>query len=412
MSDVTVRERLPLEGRHIALGVTGSISAYKAADLASKLRQAGATVEVVMTPAAAQFVTPLTFQSLTGRAVVLDMFAAAEAEAHVEVARRADALVIAPASADCMANLASGRTPDMVTLTALATVAPVLVAPAMDSQMWAHPATQANVEMLRARGVTFVGPAEGRLASGRTGAGRLAEPAAIVGALRALLGRAGGDLSGRHVVVSAGPTQEPIDPVRYVGNRSSGKMGFAIAEAARDRGARVTLVTGPVALETPPGIERRDVSTVAQMLAVLREVTAAADALVMSAAPADFRPENPATQKMKKTPGQESMRIDLAKNPDILASLPAGGVRVGFAAETENLAENAVAKLASKRLAFIVANDVTAAGSGFGTETNQVTIFHDDGRVDALPLMSKYAVAHAILDRIAARLPGVRPEDG
>ena len=412
MSDVTVRERLPLEGRHIALGVTGSISAYKAADLASKLRQAGATVEVVMTPAAAQFVTPLTFQSLTGRAVVLDMFAAAEAEAHVEVARRADALVIAPASADCMANLASGRTPDMVTLTALATVAPVLVAPAMDSQMWAHPATQANVEILRARGVTFVGPAEGRLASGRTGAGRLAEPAAIVGALRALLGRAGGDLSGRHVVVSAGPTQEPIDPVRYVGNRSSGKMGFAIAEAARDRGARVTLVTGPVALETPPGIERRDVSTVAQMLAVLREVTAAADALVMSAAPADFRPENPATQKMKKTPGQESMRIDLAKNPDILASLPAGGVRVGFAAETENLAENAVAKLASKRLAFIVANDVTAAGSGFGTETNQVTIFHDDGRVDALPLMSKYAVAHAILDRIAARLPGVRPEDG
>ena len=412
MSDVTVRERLPLEGRHIALGVTGSISAYKAADLASKLRQAGATVEVVMTPAAAQFVTPLTFQSLTGRAVVLDMFAAAEAEAHVEVARRADALVIAPASADCMANLASGRTPDMVTLTALATVAPVLVAPAMDSQMWAHPATQANVEMLRARGVTFVGPAEGRLASGRTGAGRLAEPAAIVGALRALLGRAGGDLSGRHVVVSAGPTQEPIDPVRYVGNRSSGKMGFAIAEAARDRGARVTLVTGPVALETPPGIERRDVSTVARMLAVLQEVTAAADALVMSAAPADFRPENPATQKMKKTPGQESMRIDLAKNPDILASLPAGGVRVGFAAETENLAENAVAKLASKRLAFIVANDVTAAGSGFGTETNQVTIFHDDGRVDALPLMSKYAVAHAILDRIAARLTGVRPEDG
>ena len=412
MSDVTVRERLPLEGRHIALGVTGSISAYKAADLASKLRQAGATVEVVMTPAAAQFVTPLTFQSLTGRAVVLDMFAAAEAEAHVEVARRADALVIAPASADCMANLASGRTPDMVTLTALATVAPVLVAPAMDSQMWAHPATQANVEMLRARGVTFVGPAEGRLASGRTGAGRLAEPAAIVGALRALLGRAGGDLSGRHVVVSAGPTQEPIDPVRYVGNRSSGKMGFAIAEAARDRGARVTLVTGPVALETPPGIERRDVSTVARMLAVLQEVTAAADALVMSAAPADFGPENPATQKMKKTPGQESMRIDLAKNPDILASLPAGGVRVGFAAETENLAENAVAKLASKRLAFIVANDVTAAGSGFGTETNQVTIFHDDGRVDALPLMSKYAVAHAILDRIAARLTGVRPEDG
>ncbi|MFN8508766.1 MAG: bifunctional phosphopantothenoylcysteine decarboxylase/phosphopantothenate--cysteine ligase CoaBC [Dehalococcoidia bacterium] len=405
MSGEMVRERLPLEGRHVVLGVTGSISAFKAADLASKLRQAGAAVEVVMTPAATQFVTPLTFQSLTGRPVVVDMFAAAEAEAHVEVARRADALVIAPASADCIANLATGRTPDMVTLTALATVAPVLVAPAMDSQMWEHPATRANVETLRARGVAFIGPAEGRLASGRVGAGRLAEPPAILGALRALIGAAHGDLRGRHVVVSAGPTQEPIDPVRYVGNRSSGKMGFSIAEAARDRGARVTLVAGPVALETPPGIERRNVSTVAEMLAALQETTAKADALVMSAAPADFRPENPATQKMKKTPGQESMRIDLAKNPDILASLPGGGVRVGFAAETENLAGNAVAKLASKRLAFIVANDVTAAGSGFGTDTNQVTMFHDDGRIEELPLMSKYAVAHAILDRVAERLP-------
>jgi len=405
MSGEVVRERLPLEGRHVVLGVTGSISAFKAADLASKLRQAGAAVEVVMTPAATQFVTPLTFQSLTGRPVVVDMFAAAEAEAHVEVARRADALVVAPASADCLANLAAGRTPDMVTLTALATVAPVLIAPAMDSQMWEHPATRANVETLRARGVAFIGPAEGRLASGRAGAGRLAEPPAILGALRALVGATRGDLRGRHIVVSAGPTQEPIDPVRYVGNRSSGKMGFSIAEAARDRGARVTLVAGPVALETPPGIERRNVSTVDEMLAALLKTTADADALVMSAAPADFRPENPATQKMKKTPGQESMRIELAKNPDILASLPGGGVRVGFAAETENLAANAVAKLASKRLAFIVANDVTAAGSGFGTDTNQVTMFHDDGRVEELPLMSKYAVAHAILDRVAARLP-------
>lgn len=404
MSGEMVRERLPLEGRHVVLGVTGSISAFKAADLASKLRQAGAAVEVVMTPAATQFVTPLTFQSLTARPVVVDMFTAAEAEAHVEVARRAAALVIAPASADCIANLATGRTPDMVTLTALATVAPVLVAPAMDSQMWEHPATRANVETLRARGVAFIGPAEGRLASGRVGAGRLAEPLAILGALRSLIGAAHGDLRGRHVVVSAGPTQEPIDPVRYVGNRSSGKMGFSIAEAARDRGARVTLVAGPVALETPPGVERRNVSTVAEMLAALQETTANADALVMSAAPADFRPEHPAAQKMKKTPGQESMHIDLAKNPDILASLPGGGVRVGFAAETENLAGNAVAKLASKRLAFIVANDVTAAGSGFGTDTNQVTMFHDDGRIEELPLMSKYAVAHAILDRVAARL--------
>jgi len=392
-----------LGGIRIVLGVTGSISAFKAADLASKLRQAGADVEVILTRAAAQFVTPLTFQSLTGREVVVDMFAASEPEAHVEVARRAGALVIAPASADCIANLAHGQTPDMVTLTALATTAPILVAPAMDSQMWANAATRANVETLRSRGFAFVGPMEGRLASGRTGAGRLAETPQVIGALRALLGERNGDLRGRHVVVSAGPTHEPIDPVRFVGNRSSGKMGFAIAEAARDRGARVTLVTGPVALETPHGVARHDVTTVAEMLRALEAATAKADALIMAAAPADFRPASPAAQKMKKAKGQETLTIELAKNPDILASLPGGGVRVGFAAETENLAANAVEKISAKRLDFIVANDVTAAGSGFGTDTNQVTFFHADGRSEALPLMSKYAVAHAILERVKER---------
>ncbi len=394
---------LPLSGRRVALGVTGSIAAFKAADLASKLRQAGAEVEVVMTPAATQFVSPLTFQSLTGRSVVVDMFAATEPEAHVEVARRCDALVIAPASANCLANLAHGQAPDMVTLTALATSAPVLVAPAMDSQMWENPATQANVETLRLRGVTFVGPAAGRLASGRTGAGRMAEVPDIIGALRQVLGR-GGDLAGRHVVVSAGGTREPIDPVRFVGNHSTGKMGFAIAEAARDRGARVTIVTGPVALDTPYGCERVNVTTVESMLAALATVTAASDALVMAAAPADFRPASPADQKIKKVPGQDELTLHLAKATDILAALPGGGVRVGFAAETQNLAQHAVAKLASKRLDFIVANDVTAAGSGFGTDTNEVTLFHRDGRVEELPLMSKSAVAHAILDRIAAIL--------
>jgi phosphopantothenoylcysteine decarboxylase/phosphopantothenate--cysteine ligase len=270
----------------------------------------------------------------------------------------------------------------------------------MDSQMWANAATRANVETLRARGFAFVGPAEGRLASGRMGAGRMAEPASVLGALRALLGQRNGDLAGRHVVVSAGPTQEPIDPVRYVGNRSTGKMGFAIAEAARDRGARVTLVTGPVALETPYGIERIDVHTVAEMLAALQTATAAADALIMAAAPADFRPAHPAAHKLKKTDGQDAMTVELAKNPDILATLPGGGVRVGFAAETQDLAAYAKAKLVSKRLHFIVANDVTAAGSGFGTETNQVTIFHAGGRTEEFPLQSKYAVAHAILDRV------------
>ena len=395
---------LPLANRRVVLGVTGSISAYKAADLASKLRQAGATVEVIMTRAATQFITPLTFQSLTGLPVVVDMFSAAEPEAHVEVGRRADALVIAPATADCIANLAHGQTPDLVTLTALATTAPVLLAPAMDSQMWENAATQANVQTLRDRGVTFIGPMAGRLASGRIGAGRLAEPQQVIGALRALLGQRSGDFVGRHVVVSAGPTQEPIDPVRYIGNRSSGKMGFAIAEAARDRGARVTLVSGPVALETPFGVDRVDVRTVSEMLVALQQATIDSDAIIMAAAPADFRPSSPADHKLKKTEGGEEMHLHLAKNPDIIATLPGGGIRVGFAAETRNLADYAKAKLPAKRLHVIVANDVSAAGSGFGTETNQVTILQDDGRIEALPLLSKYAVAHAILDRVAARL--------
>jgi len=395
---------LPLSGKHVALGVTGSISAFKAADLASKLRQAGATVEVVMTPAATQFVTPLTFQSLTGRPVVVDMFAAAEAEAHVEVARRADVFVIAPATADCLARLAHGMTSDMVTLTALATTAPILTAPAMDNQMWEHPATQENVTTLRNRGVEFVGPMEGRLASGRSGLGRLAEVPQVVGAVRMLIGQRSGDLAGRHIVVSAGGTQEPLDPVRYVGNRSTGKMGFAIAEAARDRGAHVTLVTGPVALETPYGIHRVDVNTVAEMLVALEQATADSDAIIMSAAPADYRPANPSAHKLKKSSDEGALDIGLVKNPDIIATLPAGGVRVGFAAETRNLEEYARQKLPAKRLDFIVANDVSAAGSGFGTDTNQVTIFHSDGRHEELPMMTKYAVGLAILDRVAARL--------
>lgn len=403
MADFTPRDH-PLQGRHIVLGVTGSISCYKAADLASKLRQAGAAVEVVMTPAAARFIAPLTFKSLTGRDVVVDMFAADETEAHVEVARRADAMVIAPATADCLASLAHGLAGDMVALTALATAAPILVAPAMDSQMWEHPATQENVATLRERGVEVVGPMIGRLASGRSGPGRLAEVPEILGALRQLLGQRTGDLRGRHIVVSAGPTYEPIDPVRFVGNRSTGKMGFAIAEAARDRGAFVTLVAGPVALETPWGVHRVDVQTVAEMLVALEQATADSDAVIMSAAPADFRPVSPADHKIKKAPGQETLAIELTQNPDIIASLPGGGVRVGFAAETRNLADYARQKLPAKRLHFIVANDVSAPGSGFGTETNEVVIFHDDGRVEEFPLLSKYAVAHLILDRVLERL--------
>jgi len=404
-SEALPGERLPLQGRRIVLGVTGSIAAYKAADLCSKLRQLGAAVEVVMTAAAVRFVSPLTFQSLSSAPVVDDMFAAAEPEAHVEVARRADALVVAPATADFLANLAHGAAPDMVALTALAMGAkPVLVAPAMDAAMWEHPATQANAALLRERGVTFVGPEVGRLASGKFGSGRMAEPATIADAVRATIGARDGDLRGRHIVVSAGPTYEPLDPVRFVGNRSSGKMGFAVAEAARDRGARVTLVAGPVSLPTPWGVERRDVTTAVEMLEALRVATADADAGIMAAAPADFRPAKPAARKIKKREGEDTLTVPLVKNPDILASLPAGGVRVGFAAETHDLAENAVAKLRAKRLDFIVANDVTRSDSGFGTDTNQVTIFWDDGRVETFPLLTKYAVAWAILDRVRDRL--------
>jgi phosphopantothenoylcysteine decarboxylase/phosphopantothenate--cysteine ligase len=397
-------ERLPLSGRHVVLGVTGSIAAFKAADLASKLRQLGAGVEVVMTAAAAEFVTPLTFQSLTGRAAVVDMFTAGEAEAHVEVSRRADVLVIAPATADCMANLAHGQTPDMVSLTALATAAPVVLAPAMDSQMWANAATQANAATLKERGVTFAGPAEGRLASGRTGAGRMVEVPEILGVVRQVLGARLGDLTGRHVVVTAGGTQEPIDPVRYIGNRSTGKMGIAVAEAAIDRGARVSVVFGPtVSVPIPHGARRIPVTTTLDLLAALERAVEDADAIVMAGAPADFRSASSAEQKIKKRDGEESFRVELVKNPDVIATVQGGGVRVGFAAETENLAANAVEKLARKRLDFIVANDVTRAGSGFGTDTNEVTLFHADGRVEELPILTKYEVARVILDRIAER---------
>lgn len=400
----TFRER-PLDGRTIALGVTGSISAYKAADLSSKLRQAGAGVEVLMTEAATRFIAPLTFQSLTGHEAIVDMFETEEAEAHVEVARRVDAFLIAPATADCLARLAYGGGGDMVTLTALATTAPIIVAPAMDSQMWGNAAVKANVAALVERGVEVVGPAEGRLASGRWGAGRLAETPAILGAVRAAIGCREGDLCGRSVIVTAGGTQEPLDPVRYIGNRSSGRMGFSIAAAARDRGARVSLVTGPSPLTTPYGVERIDVKTVEEMLGALEPLTERCDALLMAAAPADFRPLEAAGQKIKKADlSEDDMTLELTETPDIISTLPGGGVRVAFAAETENLRENATAKLTAKRADLIVANDVTAAGSGFGTETNEVTIFHRDGEAERLPLLSKYAVAHAILDRVAARL--------
>ena len=392
-----------LRDRHIALAITGSIAAYKAADLASKLTQAGARVDVLMTEAATRFITPLTLRSLTGRPVFLDMFDPGTelAEEHVELARRADAVMLAPASATTIAKLAQGLADDVVGLTVLATEAPVLVAPAMDNQMYENAATQANLATLRERGYDIVGPAEGRLASGRTGLGRLVETEVLLGALRQVLGRRG-DLAGRRVVVSAGGTREALDPVRFITNNSSGKMGYALAEAARDRGADVTLVSTVSALPCPYGVCLVSVETVAEMREAVLGSCRGADALIMAAAVSDYRPAERSLHKVKK--GPERVSLELEKTPDFLLEVKGSIVKVGFAAETDDLLANARTKLRAKGLDLIAANDVTAPGSGFGVDTNQVTLIDPAGGEDALPLMSKYDVALRILDRVVALL--------
>jgi phosphopantothenoylcysteine decarboxylase/phosphopantothenate--cysteine ligase len=398
----------PLRGRHVVLGVSGSIACYKALEVASRLVQAGATVDVAMTPSATQFVQPLAFRSLTGREPYVDMFRphGTDGEAHVELARRADVMLIAPATASTLSRLATGLAEDFVALTAIATTAPLLVAPAMDTQMWAHPSTEANLATLKSRGVEFIGPAEGRLASGRVGAGRLTEPEQIVDALRARLGRDHGDLVGRRVVVSAGGTREAIDPVRYISNHSSGKMGYAIAEAARDRGADVTLVT-TAALPLPWGVTAVTVESVAQMRQAVLDATASADCLVMAAAVSDFRPAEVAPDKIKK--GEGGMTLDLVKNADFFHEVPDSVVKVAFAAETQDVIKNARRKTESHgRLDLIVANDVTTTDAGFGSDDNRVTILDDAGGRDDLPLMSKYAVGHAILDRVRPLLTAAK----
>lgn len=393
-----------LAGKNIVLGVTGSIAGYKALDLASKLMQAGANVETILSYGATQFVTPLAFRSLTHRSVVTDTFdAGAEYSVeHVALARWADIVVIAPATVHCIAKLAAGLADDPLTTTVIATEAPLLVAPAMDANMYDHPATQENLARLRQRGVLLAGPAPGRLASGLTGMGRLLEPAELLGQIAAALGR-NGDLAGRRVVVSAGGTQEAIDPVRVITNHSSGRMGFAIAEAARDRGAAVTLITAPVALPNPPLVRVVPVRSAQDMCdAVLAEV-ADADALIMAAAVADYRPATAAEQKIKKTAADE-MTIELEKTTDILATARGDFVRVGFSAESENLEANAADKVRRKDLDLIVANDVTEEGSGFGVDTNRVALIDRELQVERLPLLTKYAVGHRILDRVVGLL--------
>ncbi len=396
----------PLVSARVILGVTGSIACYKAADLASKLTQEGAQVDVILSQGAANFITPLTFRSLTHRPVVTDLFDADSEQAvyHVAMAHSADVVLVAPATAHLIAKLAHGMADDALTTTALASPAPIAVAPAMDGYMFDNPATQENLELLRRRGVVIIGPAEGHLASGLTGMGRLVEVPQIVDSLRAILGRQG-DMAGRSVVVSAGGTQEPIDPVRVITNRSSGKMGYAVAQAARDRGARVTLVTAPTSLPDPAGMEIRRVATVAEMREAVLSACEGADALIMAAAVSDYRPAQVAQQKIKKDEDGEGIVLRLVKNEDFFPEVPSGVLRVGFAAESENLLDNARKKLEGKDLALIAANDITAEDSGFNVDTNRVVILDRRGTAEELPLMTKYQVGHRILDRVVKALP-------
>ena len=401
-----------LRDRVVVVGVSGGIAAYKACELVRRLRDRGATVIVVMTKAACEFVTPLTFQALSGNPVVTNLWgdqrprfelpveSAARVRGHVEhvdVAEAADAVVIAPATADLMARLVHGEAPDALTALVLATAAPVLVAPAMDLRMWRHPATEANVAALRARGTRLVGPDTGALASGLSGPGRMADPGAIVGALDELL-RVRTGMKGVRVLIGAGRTEEALDPVRVLTNRSSGRMGFALAEAARDRGASVTVVAGPVSIEPPHGVEVERVTTAQQMERAMQAAAAGADVIVMAAAVSDYRPAKPSAQKLKRD-GQP-LTITLEANPDILAGLGMarrkGQTLVGFALETDDGVVNARKKLAAKSVDLIVLN---TPADGIGGETNVVTLVEARSAVE-LPEASKREVAERILDRV------------
>lgn len=399
-----------LNGKQILLGVTGSIAAYKAADLASKLTQQGAQVDTILTGGAQKFVTPLTFQSVTGRRAYTDadLWGGEAHVLHVGLGHAADLLVIAPCTANTLAKLAHGLADTLLTVTALAAECPLLVAPAMDGGMFAAAATQENVRILQERGVIFAGPGLGHLASGLSGAGRLLEPAELLGHIRLALGR-GGRLAGKHIVVSAGGTQEPIDPVRYLTNRSSGRQGYALAQAALDAGARVTLLTHPTALSAPVGAQVVEVRTAQDMLDALLQACEDADGLLMAAAVADFRARHVAPHKLKKRDGIPQIELEAA--PDILATLAKARpklkrlkVVVGFAAESRDLLENASAKLSAKKLDLIAANDISAPDAGFAVETNRITLLYADGRREELPLMDKGAVAEAIIERVSVLL--------
>jgi len=396
----------PLENKNIILGVTGSIAAYKAVELASKLTQAGAMVEVILTPSAEKFVTPLTFQSVTGRKAYTEaeLWGREGHVTHVGLGHAADLMVIAPASANTLAKLANGIGDTLLSLAALAAHCPLVVAPAMDAGMYSHAATQKNVSILKERGASFIGPATGHLASGQFGLGRFVEPLEILGHLRWMLSQ-DGPLAGKHIVVTAGGTQEPIDPVRMISNRSSGRQGYALAQAALDNGAQVTLISAPTCLSAPIGATVVNVRTADEMLsAVLRE-TRQADVLIMAAAVADFRPAQTSDKKIKKASNLHEIRLE--KTEDILLEVSRqrkidGYPQriIGFAAESQDLISNARAKLEEKSLDMVVANDISAQDAGFEVETNRVSFILPDGHTENQPLMEKTEVAQKVLDQV------------
>jgi phosphopantothenoylcysteine decarboxylase/phosphopantothenate--cysteine ligase len=391
----------------ITLGVTGGVAAYKAAELVRRLQQDGFTVQVVMTRSAREFIAPLTFAALSGQKVITDLFSSSDGEAnlesaieHIAVAQRTDLLLVAPATADILAKFTRGIADDFLSTLYLASTAPVVLAPAMNVNMWNHPATQDNVAALRARGDKIVDPDEGYLACGMTGAGRLAGQEAIIAAVHEAL-KSQRDLLGETVLVTAGPTCEDLDPVRYITNRSSGKMGYAIAEAAAVRGAKVFLISGPTALETPAGVERIDVRSAEEMHRAVVDRFAFSSIAVLAAAVADYRPAQQSSTKIKKS--GDALTISLEPTTDILADIArqkGATTVVGFAAETDHVAENARKKLTAKNADLIVANNVTAEGAGFELDTNIVTFFSRDGRDLPLPKLTKKEVAHRILDEV------------
>ena len=394
---------MTLEGKHVVLGVTGGIAAYKACELTSRLRKAGAQVHVIMTKNACQFVSPLTFETLSNHPAVTDTFARPDTweVEHIALAKQADVFVIAPATANIMAKMAHGIADDMLSTTVLATRAPVLIAPAMNTGMWENAATQENVKILQSRGIRFIGPEGGYLACGDSGAGRMSEPKDIFDVLSEILCPKR-DLEGLRVLVTAGPTQEKLDPVRYISNRSSGKMGYAIAEAAAKRGAEVTLVTGPVKLEAPQGVEKVSIVSTQDLYEAMTALCPQMDVVIQAAAPADFTPAQAAEQKIKKQ-GDGDLVITLRQTPDVAAQVgklkKPGQTLVGFAAETNDVLKNAEGKLLKKNLDMIVANDVTAPGAGFDVDTNIVTFVTAQGK-ETLPCLPKRQVAEELLDRV------------